>query len=279
MPGCCAWLAINGLICTQGVDRGHIFYDGLTGFKIDGAMNIHTIPPTALSHRDGHLFRRPDSPPIRTVWVGCTASAKTTTPSADSWFEQALVGLDEGFLLRRIQLAGDGFRLAMFQTQPVQERDEAGSGLVRQSRIALRSTRRPNAPCVAGSRLSMFSAGFVAPTVNRQTPPFVAETCQTFDPVLLIQLVLGSDRVIVEKQHLGDGHTVHSIVKQHQGIGAPGQAVRNRARHASVRTGRVGIPGSGSEGGSCTDQNCLTTKWQAISTDSRRSRYIKTGSA
>ena len=25
---------------TQGVDRGHIFYDSLIGFKIDGAMNI-----------------------------------------------------------------------------------------------------------------------------------------------------------------------------------------------------------------------------------------------
>jgi hypothetical protein len=58
---------------------------------------------------------------------------------------------------------------------------------------------------------------------------FVAETRQTFDPVLLIQLVPGSDRVIVEKQHLGDSRTTHSIVKQHQGIGAPRQPVRGRA--------------------------------------------------
>jgi hypothetical protein len=34
--------------------------------------------------------------------------------------------------------------------------------------------------------------------------------------------VCGPDRAIVEKQHLGDGRTAHSIVKQYQGIGAPG---------------------------------------------------------
>jgi hypothetical protein len=44
---------------TQGVDRQHIFHDGLTGLKVDGAMNIQTVPPTALFDSDGRLFRRP----------------------------------------------------------------------------------------------------------------------------------------------------------------------------------------------------------------------------
>jgi hypothetical protein len=38
-------------------------------------------------------------------------------------------------------------------------------------------------------------------SVNRQTP-FVAETRRIFDPVLLIQLVSGSDRVIVGRLKL-----------------------------------------------------------------------------
>jgi len=44
---------------TQGVDRQHIFHDGLTGLKVDGAMNIQTMTSTALFDSDGRLFRRP----------------------------------------------------------------------------------------------------------------------------------------------------------------------------------------------------------------------------
>jgi hypothetical protein len=37
----------------EGVDCQHIFYDGLFGFEVDGAMNIQTVPPTALFDSDG----------------------------------------------------------------------------------------------------------------------------------------------------------------------------------------------------------------------------------
>ena len=43
----------------QGIHRQNIFHDGLTRFQVDGAVNVQAIPPTALFHRYGHVFRRP----------------------------------------------------------------------------------------------------------------------------------------------------------------------------------------------------------------------------
>jgi hypothetical protein len=56
-----------------------------------------------------------------------------------------------------------------------------------------------------------------------------AEARQTIDPVLLVKLVPGSDRVIVEKQHLGYRCATHAIVQQHQRIRPPRQTVSGRA--------------------------------------------------
>ena len=43
----------------QGIHRQHILHDGLTGLKVNRAMDVQTVPPAALFHRDRHLFRRP----------------------------------------------------------------------------------------------------------------------------------------------------------------------------------------------------------------------------
>jgi hypothetical protein len=43
---------------------------------------------------------------------------------------QGLVGLDERRLFRRIQLAGDGFWLAVLHVQPMRQRDQSRPGLV-----------------------------------------------------------------------------------------------------------------------------------------------------
>jgi hypothetical protein len=50
----------------------------------------------------------------------------------------------------------------------------------------------------------------------------MAEARQTLDPVFLVQLVPGSDRVVVKQQHIGDRLTAHAFVQQHQRVGAPG---------------------------------------------------------
>jgi hypothetical protein len=56
--------------CTQGIHRQHILHDGLTGLEIDRAMDVQTVPPAALFHRDRQLFRRPASNrPNRMGWM------------------------------------------------------------------------------------------------------------------------------------------------------------------------------------------------------------------
>ncbi len=54
------------------------------------------------------------------------------------------------------------------------------------------------------------------------------EAGQAFDPIFLIQLVPGPDRIIVEKQNFGDGFATHAIIKQNEGIGATGQPMGGR---------------------------------------------------
>jgi hypothetical protein len=79
---------------TQGVDRQNIFHDGLTGFEVDGAMKIQTVPPTALFDSDGRSFGPSlacsvvQQPTGLTASVGCTASTKTPTSSAANWFSK-----------------------------------------------------------------------------------------------------------------------------------------------------------------------------------------------
>ena len=45
--------------CAEGIDRQHIFHDGLAGLQVDRAMDIEAVPPAALFHCDRQLFRRP----------------------------------------------------------------------------------------------------------------------------------------------------------------------------------------------------------------------------
>jgi hypothetical protein len=54
----------------------------------------------------------------------------------------------------------------------------------------------------------------------------VVEARQALDTIFLIQLVPGPDRVVVQKQHLGDRLTAHAVVQQHQRVGAARQPVR-----------------------------------------------------
>src|SRR5579863_2442794 len=56
----------------------------------------------------------------------------------------------------------------------------------------------------------------------------MTEARQALDPVLLIELVPGPDRIVVEKQHLRYRFATHAIVQQHQRIRPPRQPVCSR---------------------------------------------------
>src|ERR1019366_3772175 len=132
----------------------------------------------------------------------------------------------EGFLLHRVQLAGYRFWLAMFHAQTMQQRDQAGPALVVDAPFPLDL----RADLTGGAGQSFADPGFQFALLLRRQPAhtaFITKAGQTFDPVLLIQLVPGSDRVVVQKQHLGDGRAAHANVQQDQRVGSTGQAVRN----------------------------------------------------
>jgi hypothetical protein len=161
----------------------------------------------------------------------------------------------------------------MLHAQSMQQRDQAGSGLVINAEF--QRDPRTDLPCCAWQGLvdPYFQLALL---LHRQPAdaPFVAEIHQTFDPVLLIQLVPGPDRVIVEKQHLGDGRPHSSFHRQAvPGHWRAGPADARRTHHAPVRSGRVAIPGPGSEGKSWTKQNRLRAEWLAIFRVSKESGY------
>ncbi len=57
----------------------------------------------------------------------------------------------------------------------------------------------------------------------------VAKARQAIEAVFLIEAIPSGDRVVVEKQHLGDSTTAHALIQQRQRVGPAGQAMRIRA--------------------------------------------------
>ena len=98
----------------------------------------------------------------------------------------------------------------------------------------------------------------------------MAEACRTLDPVLLIKLVPGPDRVVIEQQRLGDQLTAHAFVQQHQRVGAPRQPVLGQAVAGQLNQVVARFAVQDSQGGSSMNQNRLSRRWQAVFPDFRR---------
>jgi hypothetical protein len=184
------------------------------------------VAPAALFHCDRHLLRRP-----ATNWAHRVGGMHRI--SEDHRFiggkvvQLVLIRLDERCLFRRVQLARDRFRFAVLHAQAVQQRDQPGSGLVFNTAF----TRDPRANRAGRAWQGFGDPGFqLVLLLHRQTAtaPFMAEARQSLNPVFLIKLVPGSDRVVVEQQRLSDRLTAHASVQQHQRVGAARQAVRGR---------------------------------------------------
>jgi len=81
----------------------------------------------------------------------------------------------------------------------VQQRDQPGPGLIFDAAF----TRDPRANCTGGAWQGFSDPGFQLVLLLHRQPtaaPFMAEACQTLDPVLLIELVPGPDRIVVENR-------------------------------------------------------------------------------
>jgi group II intron reverse transcriptase/maturase len=128
----------------ESVHRQHIFHNGLAGFEVDRAMDVQTVSSAALFDRNGNVFRSPaPNGPHR---VGRMHGISDRFIGVHP-VQQGLVSLDEGRLFRRVQLAGDGFRLAVLHLQPMQQRDQSRPGLVFDATF----TRDPGAHFAGGA--------------------------------------------------------------------------------------------------------------------------------
>ena len=91
----------------------------------------------------------------------------------------------------------------MFHAQAVQQSDQPGPGLVFDTAF----TRNPRTNRAGRARQRFGDPGFQFVLLLCRQPAgasFMAEARQTLDPVFLIELIPGSDRVVVEQQHVGD---------------------------------------------------------------------------
>ena len=128
--------------------------------------------------------------------------------------QQRVISLDESFLFRRVQLAGDRFRFAMFQAETMERRDETRPALI------IDADPGAHLPGRAGQGFGdpRFQAGL---SLHRRpaNAAFMPKAGQTLDPVSLIQLVQGPDRVLV-RQHFAGGGAGHSAqAKKRPGTG------------------------------------------------------------
>ena len=138
--------------------------------------------------------------------------------------QQPLVGVDEGLLFGRVELARYRLRLAVFQSQTMQQRDQPGTALVDDPELVL----DPRSD-LAGRPWQGFADPFLQLFLLFQAQPTgptaVVEPGQPIDAILLEQVVPRPDRGVVDQQHPADLVATHPAIQQHQRVRPPGQTM------------------------------------------------------
>src|SRR6516225_1624221 len=124
-------------------------------------------------------------------------------------------------------MARNDFGLAILEAETMQKRDQSRAAFVRDTELRCdpsadvtgRARRRRSYPSnELGLLLVVQRAGAAA---GRETHERLAAAFGK-------RAMPPTDRIVVEKQHLGDLLTAHSAVEQNQSIGPPSQAIRHR---------------------------------------------------
>ena len=153
------------------------------------------IPPAALRGCHWDVFRGPAADSSRSL---CRVHriGEHHRLIRRQLVQQRFIALDEGRLLRRVQLARDRLRLAMFHPKAMQQGDQTCSALIRNAAF-----QHDPCPDLTGGPWQRLGDPRRQPfPVLRRQPagtPFVAKTRQALDPILLIQPMPCSDRVVV----------------------------------------------------------------------------------
>src|SRR3954471_21165420 len=183
--------------------------------------------------------------------------------------QQPLVGVDEGLLFGRVELARHRLRLAMFQPQTMQQRNQPGAALVDDPEPLL----DPRSDLAGRPR-----QGFANPCLQRRLlvqaqwtgPAAVVEAGQAIDAILLEQVVPRPDRVVVDQQHPADLVATHPAIQQHQRIRPPGQTMLSQPVSSQLSQVLPFLRCQKAAANHGAEKNPSTPVWQAVFSTSHR---------
>jgi hypothetical protein len=141
--------------------------------------------------------------------------------------QQTLVGLDKSDLSGRVQFARHRFWLAVLHAEPVQQVDQPGPASILDASLAL----NPGTDFARCPQQCLVDPGFqpglllVAQAAGAAS---VAETSQSFDPIILTKSTPSANGIVTQQQNLGGGRVTHAIIQQYERVGAPRETVSCR---------------------------------------------------
>ena len=107
-----------------GVDGFGLDHPGLAGLQIDRAVNVDAPAPARLLDRELLLARRPAAGGPRGMgWMHRVGEQHRFV--VRQGIQEIIVALDERLLLLFVELARNGVRLVVFETQAMQQRDQS----------------------------------------------------------------------------------------------------------------------------------------------------------
>src|SRR6516225_3481419 len=160
-------------------------------------------------------------------------------------------------------MARNDFGLAILEAETMQKRDQSRAAFVRDTELRCdpsadvtgRARRRRSYPSnELGLLLVVQRAGAAA---GRETHERLAAAFGK-------RAMPPTDRIVVEKQHLGDLLTAHSAVEQNQSIGPPSQAIRHRTITRQRNQRRAFPRRQKARPNHAANPNPMPSNWQAL---------------
>lgn len=122
----------------MGIDGEDLHHLCLAGLQIDRTMNVQAITAAARRDGDGLILGRPAA--HRAHLMGRVNRIGEHRGLVDAKLaQQPLIGFDEGFLLGRVELAGDQIGFAIGEAEPVQQSDQAGVAVFDATRLTIQA--------------------------------------------------------------------------------------------------------------------------------------------
>src|SRR5271168_5417582 len=197
----------------------------LAALQIDRAVDVDALAPARLLDSELLFLGRPAAHGPRRMGRMHRVHEHRDFVVAHG-IHQVFVARNERLLRFRIELARDDFGLVIFESQAMQQRDQARAAFVDEAEFLgdpgadLARRARQSRPDPGLQGLALLDAHFARAAAH-------LEAAEPFDAALLEKLIPAADRVVVEQENFGHFLTAHTLIQQHYGVGAP--------RHATGR--------------------------------------------